>query len=99
MNAIIKEYFSINLINMIFNDPLFDGMNVIEFNKVKTGTSPHKKKTFLIKLKKNFTLFISLLSLAINIVRLCPLFVSCQTNTRDKEQRDIVEQKFLIVNQ
>jgi len=66
---------------MIFNDPLFEGMNVIEFNKAKTGTSPHKKKTFLIKLliklKKNFTLFISLLSLAINIVRLCPLFVSC----------------------
>ncbi len=45
MNATRKQYFSINLKNMIFNDPLFEGMNVIEFNKAKTGTSPHKKKT------------------------------------------------------
>jgi len=35
---------------MIFNDPLFEGMNVIEFNKAKAGTSPHNKKK-LIKLR------------------------------------------------
>jgi hypothetical protein len=30
--------------------PLFEGMNVIEYNKAKIGTSP-QKKTFLIKFR------------------------------------------------
>jgi len=54
---------------MIFNDPLFDGMNVIEFNKAKTGTSPHQEFYiiyFIIVFGNKYSSFMSLICVVLD---------------------------------